>query len=147
MWSNDYFTESQREQHTQSTTSFKLADFHLGKFAKHWHRWSWLPVGLSSQHSCLVAVTHPQGGSSCGRLQCFLLQREVLPGPSESKWALHGTRCKATFPSFSIFPHESSFRASTARMHNCPDRCLKTIYTNVSLSVYMNIYAYVNMYA
>lgn len=122
-----------------STTSFKLTDFHLGlHFPNVCMDRAGCQRELSSHHGQLVGVTLPRGNSSFSN---SMLPAGADHGLSESRWALHGTRCNATFPIFSILPHEClcGFRGSPTSMHNCSDWCLKTIYANVHLSSYMNI--------
>lgn len=96
--------DSKGTAYPQSTTSFKLADSLLGLHLPN--------TGVdrggcqyepSSHHSRLVAVAHPRGDSSCGRLYPTYWES---PWPFREQAELWGTECNATFPTLSIFPHK-----------------------------------------
>lgn len=60
----------------------------------------------------------------------------ILPGgprQAREQVAQWGKEHKAIFPTLSKFPLVFGFKGSIASTHNCPDWCLKIIYTNVYL--------------
>ena len=121
----------------------KTGRFPLGaSFAKRWHgssQWGRVPD--------TVGWWQPLVREAAPAMPAVVLPAGAGHGPWESRWVLHGTDKKPPFPLFSMFPHESSFRGSPALIHYCPDWYLKAVPTNVCLSIYINIYAYVNVCA
>lgn len=125
MWRQDYFTDIQREQHTQRIAPFKLADFHS--------RIHLLNIGVDgvgcqlglSSHCCwlLVAVCL-RGASNCSQLQHSC---QADHGRSESRWPFMGLNTKPPFPLFPYSPMSPVLRAS-------PPPC------TIVLKIYANVY-------
>lgn len=136
MWSHNYYTEIQREQHTTSTVSFKLADFHSTLHL--------LNIGVDrvghqhepSARCCWqLAATHPEVAPAVAT--AALPARQTVVG--RDKLGPSWDWMQSCLPHFFCITPCVQFSYFSSSMHGCPDWCLKIVYANVCLSTYHHL--------